>query len=388
MKFRHEVGESLTLKFAESAAKRREMGLPIISLGLGEPDFQTPAQIIAATKTVLEMGSSQYSSPLGIMELREMVAQKLANENAISCSASNILISAGAKQAYQILAMALLEPGDEVIVVAPAFVSFVPQLLLAEPDCVVKTLDVNPEDFSFPLKQLVQTVSDKTRLIIINSPNNPAGYVLTEDEVKAVYQVAEKNDCYLLSDEVYEKLNFSSTPHISAGSMEDKPTRVITINGYSKSHAMTGWRVGYACIPDKLKSKVLKIQQHMNTNTCTFIQKGLVLAGKLDEGYLVTYRDELRTRCGELVKWADTNDKIRLRAPEAGFFAFFDISSLNMSSNDFCGAAIEKAGVAMTPGIAFGKSWDKHVRLSFAVPPDTLQEGLGLLSSFMEEIAP
>jgi aspartate aminotransferase len=386
MRFREEVGESLTLKFAESAAKRREMGLPIISLGLGEPDFQTPPEIISATKAVLDSGSSRYSSPLGVMGFRELVAQKLNSENSINCTAENILISAGAKQAYQILAMALLEPGDEVVVVAPAFVSFVPQLLLAEPDCVVKTLNVNPIDFSFPLEKLAETVSDKTRLIIINSPNNPAGYVLKEDEVKEIFGIAQKHNCYLLSDEIYEKLNFSNTPHLSAGSLEHQPSRVITINGYSKSHAMTGWRVGYACFPSELKTKILKIQQHTNTNTCTFIQQGLAQAGKLDESYLKTYRAALSDRCSYVMKWAESNDRIRLRAPDAGFFAFFDISNLNMSSNDFCGAAIEKAGVAMTPGIAFGKSWDTHVRLSFAVPQDTLERGLGLLSEFIEEI--
>ena len=386
MKFREEVSESLTLKFAESAARRREQGLPIISLGLGEPDFDTPKQIIDAAKNVLDQGTSKYSSPLGLMDLRKNLASKFIKDNGIACSAENILVAAGAKQAFQIIAMALLEPGDEVIVVTPAFVSFIPQLLIAEPECQVKTLEVKSADFSFPVDKLSRMVTDNTKLIVINSPNNPAGYVLTEQEVRDIYQIAERHDCYLVSDEIYEKLNFSTHAHFSAGSLESEPLRVITINGYSKSHAMTGWRVGYACFPKQLSSRILKIQQHMNTNTCTFIQKALVDAAEVNESYLDEYRKVLAERCDIVVDWESSVHEINLCAPRAGFFAFFDISNLGMSSNEFCGSVIESVGVAMTPGIAFGQAWDTHVRLSFAVPEDTLKEGLRLISSFISGV--
>lgn len=384
MIFREEVGESLTLKFAESAARRREMGLPIISLGLGEPDFPTPSEIIEATKLVLDEGTSQYSSPLGILPLREQIALKFQQENSINCDANNILVSAGAKQAYQLVAMALLEPGDEVVVIAPAFVSFIPQLLLAEPQCKVRTIDVDEQDFSFPLDKLESVVNNSTKLIIVNSPNNPAGYVISEQEVEAIYQIAEKYDCYILSDEIYEKLNFSSTASNSMGALESKPQRVITINGYSKSHAMTGWRIGYACFPEQLKGKILKIQQHTNTNTNTFVQKALVKAGVLNEDYLEEYRSILAKRCESVVDWAEHLNRISLCAPRAGFFAFFNISELDINSNEFCSAAIEEFGVALTPGIAFGKSWDNHVRLSYAVQPDVLSKGLELMSEFVK----
>lgn len=387
MIFREEVGESLTLKFAESAARRREMGLPIISLGLGEPDFATPPEIISATKEVLDEGTSQYSSPLGIAPLREQLANKFKQENAIQCDANNILVAAGAKQAYQLIAMVLLEPDDEVVVVTPAFVSFIPQILLAEPRCIVKTLDINKENFTFPLDKLEDVVSVRTKLIVINSPNNPAGYVIDEQELKAIYAIAEKYDCYVISDEIYEKLNFSSVTHKSIGALESEPKRVITINGYSKSHAMTGWRVGYACFPQQLKSKLLKIQQHANTNTNTFIQKALVKAGDVNEDYLHEYCAALALRCKMVSSWAETTERISLRSPEAGFFAFLNISDLDMSSNEFCGAVIEQVGVALTPGIAFGASWDDHVRLSYAVQPVELSKGLDLISQFVNGLS-
>ena len=168
MYFREEIGESLTLKFAEAAGKRREKGLSIISLGLGEPDFDTPSKIVDATVAQLRKGNSSYSSPLGLFPLREQIAHRMNSENNIPAKTENIIVAAGAKQAFQIVLMAMLEPGDQVIVVEPAFVSFIPQLYLAEPDCDVKTVDVDPENFSLPLDKIEQLVSHKTKAIVIN----------------------------------------------------------------------------------------------------------------------------------------------------------------------------------------------------------------------------
>jgi aspartate aminotransferase len=387
MRFKDEVGQSLTLKFAESAARRRASGQSIISLGLGEPDFSTPISIIEATQRVLGEGVSGYSSPMGLPALREIIAEKLASENQVRCTADNILVAAGAKQAFQIVCMAMLEPGDEVVIIAPAFVSFVPQLYLSEPECVVKCIDISKNSFSAPLEQLEAAVNEKTKLIVINSPNNPAGYVFCPDEMSSIYQMARESDAYLISDEIYEKLNFSDEKMLSPGSLESSPERVITINGYSKSHAMTGWRLGYACIPDALKSRVLKIQQHMNTNTCTFVQKAVASVGRIDEGYLAQYREKLKKRSRMVVQWAESVDAISVVEPQAGFFAFLNISNSGVNSNDFCGRLIENMGVATTPGIAFGDKWDDHIRLSFAVPEATLVEGLGRITEFLESAA-
>ena len=386
MRFRSEVGQSLTLKFAESAGRRRASGESIISLGLGEPDFATPPSIIEATQRVLSEGPSGYSSPMGLPLLREKIAEKLSKENSIGCTSDNILVSAGAKQAFQLACMAILEPGDEVIVMGPAFVSFVPQLFLSEPECVIKTIDVSKTDFSAPLEQLEKIFTNKTKLVVINSPNNPAGYVFTPEEMRLIYQVVEKHNAYLISDEIYEKLNFSSTEMLSPGSLEDRPERVITINGFSKSHAMTGWRLGYASIPDDLKSKVLKIQQHMNTNTCTFIQKAVASVDVLDETYLVNYREKLKNRSEIVSHWATNTNSLSLVKPQAGFFTFLNIADTNLTSNEFCAQLIEEVGVATTPGLAFGAEWDDHIRLSFAVPEHTLNDGLQRVSGFLQSL--
>ena len=383
MYFRKEIGESLTLKFAESAGKRREQGLPIISLGLGEPDFDTPRELIDATIQQLQSGNSSYSSPLGLPKLREQIAARLSTENLIPAQAKNILVAAGAKQAFQIVLMAMLQPGDEVIVIEPAFVSFIPQIYLAEPDCVVHTVDVNPENFELPLENIKNILSEKTKAIVINTPNNPAGYVLSEGQLRELFELAVANDCYIISDEVYEKLVFDGQSHFSIGSVETEISQVITINGYSKSHAMTGWRLGYACYPSALNSKILKIQQHMNTNTCTFVQAAMVSVGSnLDMSFLQLYCEKLKVRRDRVAEFIDGCENLNLVAPSSGFFAFIDISQTGLTSNEFCGSLMESTGVATTPGIAFGKNWDDHIRLSYATEDSILDEGLSGLKEF------
>lgn len=386
MFFRDEIGESLTLKFAESARVRREKGLPIISLGLGEPDFDTPTEIVDATIAALRNGTSRYSSPLGLMPLREQIATKLVDENSIPASASNILVAAGAKQAFQIVLMAMLEPEDEVIIVEPAFVSFIPQVLLAEPTCIVHTVNVD-SSFSLPMDELEAKITSRTRAIILNTPNNPAGYVLAEPQLRKLLKLAEAHDCFIISDEVYEKLVYDDQTHFSIGSLEASVKRVVTINGYSKSHAMTGWRLGYACYPQGLNSKIVKIQQHMNTNTCTFVQSAMASAGgSVDMSYLESYCALLKLRRDRVMAVVDSCENLSLFAPASGFFAFVNIGATGLDSNQFCGQLLEETGVATTPGIAFGKSWDNHIRLSYATKDEVLDEGLSKLKQFADGV--
>ena len=387
MHFREEIGESLTLKFAEAANARRTANLPIISLGLGEPDFETPKAIVDATIEQLQKGNSSYSSPLGLASLRDQIADRLSAENSIPAVSSNILVAAGAKQAFQIILMAMLQPEDEVVVVEPAFVSFIPQIYLAEPACTVRTIDVSAENFALSIDALSALVNSKTRAIVINSPNNPAGYVWSENQLREIYALAEKHDCYVISDEVYEKLVYDGTSHFSIGSLEAEVSRVITINGYSKSHAMTGWRLGYACYPGELSSKILKIQQHMNTNTCTFVQAALANVGAtLDLSYLDEYCKKLQKRRDLVVDAVSESEMLSLTVPSSGFFAFINIRQTGMSSNEFCSALMDSTGVATTPGIAFGKNWDDHIRLSFATADSLLSEGLSLLRDFSQGV--
>ena len=383
MFFREEINQSLTLQFAEAAGKRRAAGLPIVSLGLGEPDFDTPPEFVKAVTSVLSKGNSKYSSPNGIQNLREKIAQKLTLENAIPAEPANVVVCAGAKPALSLALMAMLEPGDEVVLLSPSFVSFMPQVLLAEPKVTVKNVSVVAGSMSIDLEQLRAAVNSKTRAIIINTPNNPAGFALERDELASIYELAEAFDSYIISDEVYEKLTFSDSAHVSIGSIEKTVNRVITINGFSKSHALTGWRLGYACIPSQLISRVTKIQQHMYTNTCTFVQQAVAEAWEFDCKHLTDYRDLLKTRVDQISAWIDTMPQLAYIPPKSGFFAFISIKPLGITSNEFCSGLLSETGVATTPGLAFGSDWDDHFRVSYAVSNKDLLKGLTGISDYI-----
>jgi len=279
--------------------------------------------------------------------------------------------------------MAVLEPGDEVIVINPSYVSFIPQLYIAEPQCVVKTVDIKKDDFTLDLDKIKAALSAKTKLLIINTPNNPAGYMMNEQTLSVFFQLAREKDIFIISDEIYEKLNFSNKKHISIGSFEDKPAKVITINGFSKSHAMTGWRLGYACFPEKLRQKLLKLQQHINTNTCTFIQQAVAEAFHIDNDYLPVYNKKLSERSEKVIKIVNELSAVSLVSPDAGFFSFLNISGLDIDSNTFCSRLIEETGVVTTPGIAFGKLWDDHIRISFATSDENIENGLNQMRDFI-----
>lgn len=383
MEFRKEIGESLTLKFAEAANERRNKGEKIISLGLGEPEFNIPPEVVEKTVHVLNTKKSGYSAPLGLPKLRELLAHKFQNENQIPAQPKNIIITPGTKQALQFILMSILEPQDEIIVLMPSFVSFIPQVYIAEPNAKVVEVDINKQDFSIPIEELKSKITNKTKAILINTPNNPAGYIFSEDQLKELYQIAIAQDIFIISDEIYEKLVFGGQKHFSIGSLEAEVSNVITIGGFSKSLAMTGWRVGYACFPKKLSAKLLKLQQHISTNTCTFIQEGLIEALPLiDYSYLSDYNQKLKKRVEKLQDMVSQNPNLYLVEPQGSFFAFLNISELGMDSNTFCSRLITETGVALTPGLAFGKQWDDHVRISLATEDSFIDEGIALIDNF------
>jgi aspartate aminotransferase len=386
MLLRKEVIKSNTHTFAVAAAERISNGLPVISLGLGEPDMDIPSAIKESLISVLKDSRSGYSDPMGIIGLRQKIALKLFSDNLISCSPENIIVTAGSKQAFTLICMSLLKPGDEVILINPSFVSYIPQIFIAEPSCKVKIIDINKADFSLSVQSIEEVVTERTKLLIINSPNNPAGYVFDRILLEQIYLLADKKGFYIISDEVYEKLVFSWKVHFSIGSIENQPTRVITVNSFSKSHAMSGWGLGYACFPAFLRTDLLNLQKHINTNTSTIIQRAMEKAFDNDLSFLYDYKEKLSNRANMLSQIILQDHHFKLIKPDAGFFAFLNISKTLLDSNTFCSRLIQETGVALTPGLAFGDSWDDHVRLSFANSENIIKEGLDLLIGFVRNI--
>ncbi|MBN2770557.1 MAG: pyridoxal phosphate-dependent aminotransferase [Spirochaetes bacterium] len=386
MKISNELNESLTLKFAQTARSLKQQGRKIISLGLGEPDFETPEHIIDATHKAMLDGFTRYSDSLGLQDLRLAVSEKLNTDNKCKYEPGQIVITPGAKQAIYLSLCALLEPEDEVINFTPFYVSYVPMAKIAEPGCVIHHIKMNKNDFSIDFEYLESKINSKTKVILLNSPNNPSGKIFNLSELEKISQLAVKYNLFVISDEIYEKLCFGNEKHISIASLPGMNERTFLVNGFSKAYSMTGWRIGYVACPKSFISNMNKLQQHINTNTCTFVQKGALAALNGDNKFIEDYGLKLQKRFDLLKKYMAKQDKIRCFIPQAGFFAFADISELKMPSNDFCSQLLEKTGVAITPGIACGKDWDDHIRISLAAEESTLASAFDLLLDFINKM--
>lgn len=385
MKFNKEISESLTLKFAESVGLRKKRGEDVLSLGLGEPDFETPAALKESVVNALSNpSSSRYSAALGLMSLRQKIAADVKERSHIPAEMKNVVITPGTKQAVMLNLMALLEPGDEVVVVLPAYVSYVPQIYIAEPEAIVKIVNLKKEDYSLDMEAIERNVTPKTKVIIFNSPHNPTGMMIPEADQRRLFEIAEKNDSYILSDEIYDRLVYGDVKHFSIGSLEETVNRVITVNGFGKSHAITGWRIGYAIVPQSLMGKVTKLQQHINTNTTTILQQAIDQAWPLPVDHLPAYNEKLRKRAELFKEFLAAHPQLKGSDPKGSFFVFLNISSTGLDSNTFSSQLVDKTGVATTPGIAFGKDWDDHIRLSLAVEEDVLKEAFNRIHNFIE----
>lgn len=384
MHFEKEVGESLTYKFAQAAAEMRAQGKEIISLGLGEPDFRTPNYVVDATVKAMHDGFTHYSATQGWPELRKLIAEDCNKNYSSEYTMNDVIVTPGIKAAVYFSLAAILEPGDEIILISPYYVSYPAMVKLAEP--TTKIVNVNlTNDFTLNAEKLKAAFNPHTKAILVNSPNNPTGMVLNKEEVELVVEMALKYDAFIISDEVYEKLVYSGNKHISFGLYQVIKDRLIICNGYSKSHAMTGWRLGYAIGAHDVIAKMNKLQQHINTNTCTFVQVGACSIYKNEPTHITPYIDELEKRIEYFDSELNKLPYITGVKPKAGFFYFIDVSTVGVDSNTFCADLLKKTGIASTPGIAFGREWDDHVRFSIAVPMPTLERAVELMKGYRYE---
>lgn len=384
MHFEKEVGESLTYKFAQAAAEMRSQGKEIISLGLGEPDFKTPDYVVDATIKAMRDGFTHYSATQGWPELRKLIAEDCNKIYGSEYSLNDVIVTPGIKSAVYFSLAAILEPGDEIILISPYYVSYPAMVKLAEPTAKIVNVTL-AKDFTLDAEKLKAAFNKNTKAILINTPNNPTGMVLSKREVELVVELAKENDAYIISDEVYEKLVYSGHKHTSFGLYQKIKDHLIICNGYSKSHAMTGWRLGYAIGAHDVIAKMNKLQQHINTNTCTFVQVGASSIYKNEPVHIKPYVDELEARINYFDAEMNRLPYITGVKPKAGFFYFIDISAVGVDSNTFCADLLKKTGIASTPGVAFGPEWDDHVRFSIAVPMSTLKRAVDLMKGYRYE---
>ena len=371
------IPESATMKIADIAAKLRSEGQDIISFSLGEPDFETPENIKRAAKTALDRGETHYTQGSGIPELREAIAEKLKNDNNLGVSPADVLVTTGAKQAIFEAICTLIDEGDEVLLLDPAWVSYSAIVKFAGGKPVM--VPVSEQEGYVPV-DLQSHMTRNTKLLILNSPCNPTGAVYGKNVIKAAAEAAEDHGVFVLSDEVYEKIIYGAKHH-SIGSLI--PDRTITINGFSKAYAMTGWRLGYATAPAPILQGMLKIQQHSVSNATSFVQRAGVEALRGDQGAVRAMVVEFKKRRDIMIDGLRKMG-IECAPPRGAFYAFAKVSQFG-NSVEVTEKLLRDALVAVTPGSAFGPNGEGYVRLSYATSRQNIEDGVDRIEASLAQ---
>ncbi|MFN4194818.1 MAG: pyridoxal phosphate-dependent aminotransferase [Thermosynechococcus sp.] len=378
------VTPSVTLAIDAKAKAMRAAGEDVCSFSAGEPDFDTPAHIREAAKIALDQGKTRYGPAAGEPALRQAIATKLNNDNHLPYRAENILVTNGGKQALFNLMLALINPGDEVIIPAPYWVSYPEMVHLASGTPVIVTTTAET-GYRITPAQLEAAITPKTRLFVLNSPSNPTGMVYTPAEIRELAAVIVRHQLWVVSDEIYEKILYDGAEHLSIGAVSEAVfERTIVCSGFAKAYAMTGWRVGYLAGPADLIQATTKIQGHSTSNVCTFAQYGALAALEGSQACVAEMVAAFRDRRACMYQGICEIPRLRCLKPQGAFYLFVDISETGLSSVEFCDRLLEEEKVAAIPGKAFGM--DDHIRLSYATDLATIEKGLTRLAKFVERL--
>ncbi|WP_434564178.1 pyridoxal phosphate-dependent aminotransferase [Thermoanaerobacterium thermosaccharolyticum] len=386
------ISPSLTLDITANANKMRSLGIDVIGFGAGEPDFDTPDYIKKAAIEAIEKGYTKYTPTSGIIELKEAIVSKLKNDNNLSYETSQIVVSNGAKQSIYNTLCAILNPGDEVLIPSPYWLSYPEMVKLANGVPIFVETDER-NNFKVTVEQLEEAISDRTKAIIINSPNNPTGAVYNETELKNIADLAVKHNIFIISDEIYEKLIYDGR-HISIASFNDDIKNLtIIINGMSKAYSMTGWRIGYSASNKEIANLISNIQSHMTSNPNTIAQYASVRALSTGNDIIENMVNEFKQRRDYIVERINKIDGLTCLKPQGAFYVIVNISKyigMNISgkkingSIDFANFVLEKAKVAVIPCLPFGN--DNYIRLSYATSIKNIEEGLNRIENLLKNI--
>ncbi len=377
------LSPSLTIAISTLAAELKAQGKDIISFSAGEPDFGTPKVIKDEAKRALDEEFTKYTAVPGFPKLLDSIANKLKRDNNLSYKPSQIVVSNGAKHSLFNLFQALIEDGDEVIIPSPYWVTY-PELVTYSGGESIFIETTDQDGFKITPKQLEKAVTDKTKMLILTTPSNPTGSVYTKSELKEISEVLKGTDIFVASDEMYEKLVYGVEFTAAASVSEDMYKRTITINGLSKSVAMTGWRFGYLATPnDELISSIKKLQSQSTSNINSITQYAAISAlnGKADRD-IEMMREEFQKRRDLAVSLINSSDKLTVLKPDGAFYLFINIQKITNDSMEFCKRALEEIGVALVPGVGFGS--EGYVRFSFATDEETIKEGIRRVVEFSQ----
>ncbi len=383
---------SQTIAMAQKARELAAQGKPVIKLSLGEPDFQTPDHIKASAKKAIDDGHTFYTAVPGNLDLREAIAHKLKRDNDLHWGANNIVVSTGAKQSLANVFMALINPGDEVVILAPYWVSYSEIVKLAEGTPVMVSGDIS-DDFKVKPAQIEAAITPKTKAILYSSPSNPTGTVYNRSELEAIAEiVARHENIFVVADEIYEYITFVDD-YFSIGAVESIRDRVITVNGFSKGFAMTGWRVGYMAGPEWIAKACDKIQGQITSGTCSIAQKAAYTAISSDLTPTFEMKKAYQRRRDLVLSLAQEIEGMKTYMPDGAFYLFPDVSYYYgksdgthtiKDSNDLCLYLLSEAHVALVPGSAFGAP--ECIRISYAASDEALKEAMQRLKTCLAKL--
>ncbi|WP_077367574.1 pyridoxal phosphate-dependent aminotransferase [Anaerosalibacter sp. Marseille-P3206] len=385
------ISPSVTLEITAKAKAMKAEGIDVVSFGAGEPDFNTPENIIAEGIKAINEGKTRYTPASGIIELKEAICKKLKRDNGLTYSPNNIIISSGAKHSIYNALMAITNPGDEIIISVPYWVSY-PELikLAGGVPVMIKTKEEN--GFKYTVEDLNSVMTKNTKAIILNSPNNPTGTFYTLEELKKIADWAVENEVFIISDEIYEKLVYDGDKHVSIASLNnDVKDLTIVINGMSKAYAMTGWRIGYAAANAEIIKIMSNVQSHTTSNPCSISQYASVegLLGNQDS--VGKMKEHFEERRNVMVDMVNDISGLSCRKPKGAFYVMVNLTQIKgktirgmkiENSLDFAKLLLDEGKVAVIPGIGFGD--DDYIRLSYATSMENIKEGLTRIKKIVE----
>lgn len=378
------IAPSLTLAIDAKAKALIAAGEKVCGFGAGEPDFDTPEHVKAAAAKALHEGKTKYAPNDGIMELRVAIADKLASENKLSYKIEQILVSNGAKHSLFNIFMALCREGDEIIIPAPFWLSY-PEMVRVAGGKPVFVHGSEAHGLRVTAAQVEAAITKRTKAIVLNSPSNPTGMVYTRDELRAIAEVAVKHNLYIVSDEIYERMVYDGVEAVSVGSLSpDIFKHTITVNGFSKPYAMTGWRLGYFAGPIELVKAASALQSHSTSAPNTFAQYGAVAALRGSQDCVAKMVKAFDERRQYLYNRLTAMKGITCVKPAGAFYVFPNISSFGLSSIDFAQKLLEQEKMAVVPGLPFGA--DENIRLSYACSMANIEEGMSRLERFIQKL--
>ncbi len=380
-----EVSPSATLQITATAKRMIKEGKDVVAFGAGEPDFDTPQEIKAAAIKAIEGGFTKYTPTSGIPDLKEAISKKLKSDNGLDYEPSSIVVSCGAKHSLYNVLQVLADAGDEVLIPVPYWVSYPEMVKLAGAKPVFIRTALK-DDFKIDIKSLENCLTKKTKILILNSPSNPCGVVYAKAELEKIADFCVKHNIYCISDEIYEKIIFDGLEAVSIASLSDKIKKLtITVNGFSKSYSMTGWRLGYLAAEAEIVRAVSNLQDHSTSNPSSISQKAALAAFSLGEDYFKGIKKTFQERRDYILSRLDKmKERIGYKKPEGAFYIFCDISKLKMDSFSFAKRLLEEEHVALIPGEPFG--CDDYVRISFATSMETIKKGFDRIEHWISKL--